>query len=256
MYGNSLSGRRINHVFSWVRCQHAVSTLSVWHKALAKVPPDRILPKGDGRFQKIEAFVGDKLLGAAFAKWIRSQKKKPTDFTTNDTNNNVDDVEYLYDRGEATILASVVLSNKFMADRLFQILPDPAYKDWANSGPAWSTSVLGSLVEASVTAVENVEAVDNLTEWLIAQAKEEGLKQTFDVKGSLLQMGGSVMVERVGGRDSEPIYLAKASLDGTSAKALRGSKRLAERTAAMTCLAQKRKKRRMKKKRKKTTRSR
>jgi hypothetical protein len=58
---------------------------------------------------------------------------------------------------------NVVLANKFMADRLFQILPDPGYKDWAHNH-APNTLMLGALVEAAVAAVNDVEAVDDLME--------------------------------------------------------------------------------------------
>jgi hypothetical protein len=75
IYRHSLSGLRINHGFSRVHFHRVMSTLSVWHKAAAKVPPKRILPTGHVRRQKLRAFLGDKLLGAAFARWIHRRMK-------------------------------------------------------------------------------------------------------------------------------------------------------------------------------------
>ena len=205
-------------------------TLSVWHSAVAKVPPNRLLPRTDRRNQKMEAYLGDKLLGVAFAKWILRQKKDSP------ANSDCHDVqEFLHDQGSATRLGGLILSNKFMADRFSIILPDPIFKDWASNSGRNSSSVLGSIVEAAVAVVDDSEAVDDLIEWLISQGREV---EMINAKGKLLEMGGTITVKRRGGSDCAPVFVAKAKLAGASAAALGASKRVAEQSAASKCLVQ------------------
>lgn len=137
--------------------------LERWHNAVAKIPPHKILKNQD---RKVDAFVGDKLLGAAFGRWIYRQN------TCMDAN------RCRYNEGEATILAGTVLSNKFMADRyLLLLLPrHPEYQDWSTviqtsqKRTKAREHALATVVEAAALHVHDARAVDDLLEWLINEA--------------------------------------------------------------------------------------
>jgi hypothetical protein len=104
------------------------------------VPPAKVL----GPNQRICAFLGDKYLGAGFAKWIWQAGG--------------------YDQGTATQLASIVLSNKFMAERYMEILP---YEEYRRSGVGRNEHSRATTIEAAVAAVDNDMATKNLVEYLI-----------------------------------------------------------------------------------------
>ncbi|CAB9496495.1 expressed unknown protein [Seminavis robusta] len=214
--------------------ERTVSTLGVWHNAVEKIPPEAIIPGKDNKCNndpKLAAFVGDKILGASFARWIQ---KKQRNVSSSSVQDNAD--TDVYDQGSASILASVVLSNEFMADRLSQILPNPVHTEWARQANLGQHK-LGTLVEAAVAAVDDHAAVENLVEWLIEQGQEAD-KNLFNPKGTLLRMGGSIEVDRHGGTDHNPRFLATAVFQNFHVEATGRTKKIAEQSAASQCLVQ------------------
>ena len=99
------------------------------------------------------------------------------------------------------------------------------------------------MVEAVVAAVHEEgghEAIADLAAWLVDQAGAAAAaesSQSVAAKTKLLELGGTVSVERVGGPDHEPIFQAVAELAGqrVMAKAA-GTKSSIERRVAAQLL--------------------
>ena len=199
--------------------------LDVWLAASARVPLETVLPAagGLGQEQRMAAYLGDKILLASFGRWVyRRRMQEPM----------------VRNPKVATDLVSVVLSNKFLGERLKDILPDPSFQRWIEERNA-NAHTMGTIVEAMVNKVDELEpdvAVDNLVEWLVSQAKETGVGTLVSAKQTLREFGGNVDCERVGGEDHAPVFLAKASLNGINKESTGKTKRIAQHEAALLCL--------------------
>jgi len=236
------------------------ASLGLWHKVLQQIKSEAILPSDitSREDHSLAAFVGDKLLGASLAKWVKEQNKLQKEKKRQEQQEQPPPGEDLAsaaepkkresfpycNEGSATKLASVVLSNKFMAERISQILPDPSFREWEKQFE-YNNHSLATVVEAAVAAVYDldVDAVDDLVEWLIQEGERcekriLGECMLFNAKGRLLELGGSLSVEREGGVDHDPIFLANAALKNKifSATAVGNNKRDAEENAASQCV--------------------
>ena len=169
----------------------------------------------------VAAFYGDKLLGAAVAL---AQRRS------------VEDAEH--NVGNLTRLQSVATSNEFLKSNIATILPQHAQL----SESASSAHSIGTMVEAAVDAVHtegDVDAIEDLARWLVQTAREmDGLHGAFDnAKGRLLEMGGTVTSERVGGPDHKPVFEAVAQLGMERVSAIeQGSKRFVEQQVSRRLL--------------------
>jgi dsRNA-specific ribonuclease len=115
-----------------------------WQHAVKQIPKEHILP-GYLEHHKLQAFFGDKLLGAAAARAIENayahqMQQQQASNNDNDVNGSMssDDVpavctqswsaltkdNYEYSEASATKLISTALSNQFFAARVATILPD------------------------------------------------------------------------------------------------------------------------------------
>jgi len=100
---------------------------------------------------------------------------------------------------------------------------------------------LGTMLEAAVFKVsespEGEEAVLELATWLLARHRQEDEKAfspiaAVNYKGELLELGGKILTDRLGGLDNDPKFKAVATLGGVEATGEGRSKKKAEQQAA------------------------
>eukprot|EP00320_Phaeocystis_rex_P006721 CAMPEP_0119075426 /NCGR_PEP_ID=MMETSP1178-20130426/80145_1 /TAXON_ID=33656 /ORGANISM="unid sp, Strain CCMP2000" /LENGTH=238 /DNA_ID=CAMNT_0007057647 /DNA_START=21 /DNA_END=737 /DNA_ORIENTATION=+ len=200
------------------------SLVTRWQQAASAVRPEKLLPPGLGgsadvkRDVDVAAFYGDKLLGAAVA--LAQRRVKVGEHTV----------------GSLTRLQNVATSNAFLKSNIATLLPQHAHMSES------SAHDIGTMVEAAVDAVHtegDMHAIDELARWLVQTAREmDGLHSAFDnAKGRLLEMGGTVTSERVGGADHRPIFKAVAQLGVKQVSATeQGSKRCVEQQVSRRLL--------------------
>ena len=187
------------------------------------IPRTKILPLllGGERDQAYAAFKGDKLLGAAAIKALMKNE--------NDANNVLAEnggQQQQHSRGSATRLVSMALSNSFMAANVEMILPE-----YVEDAKGLSDHQVGTMLEAAVAQVHEADeaAVLDLASWLITTAADQ---PDPNVKGSLLNLGGTVEAERIGGSDHAAVFQATATYREHAAVATGESKKKAEQLAA------------------------
>jgi len=168
-----------------------------WQQILKQIPKEAILPNSEEH--KLNAFFGDKLLGAAAATAIQQSHLN--------SNN-------LYSESSASRLVGTALSNRFLAARFSTILPEEEDKLFEKHAQDLSTHGVGTMVEAAVAAVHKQdggdEAIQNLVDWLLEEALS--LNHDMNAKGRLLELGGTIsQTKRIGGTDHKPIFKAVAS---------------------------------------------
>lgn len=175
-----------------------------WLDAVKKIPPEALY-----KDTKLAAFHGDKILGFYTSRHLQST-----------TNPNLRD---------ASLVTSIILSNRFLADRLRQLLPD-----MIDMSDDWSSHSLGTIVEAAISLVHQKDetAVEEVVKWLVDEAPKIGINS----KGKLLEEGGELSVERLGGEDHNPVFQATARLQNHSSTHTANSKIDAEQCAAQKCL--------------------
>lgn len=182
------------------------ASLQKWHHALVQIPnKDIVLPKvattlslstSSSTDQLFRAWQGDKLLGAAAARAV----EKATD---------------IRDPGDATKLISKALSNRFFATYATTLLPGfPLGPD--RDDERYSQRQLGSMLEAAVAEVADSsstsrgpshhEAIAELAEWLVATANQQNESSVINPKGRLLELGGTVESNRIGGSSHQPLF--------------------------------------------------
>jgi len=97
------------------------------------------------------------------------------------------------------------------------------------------------MLEAAVFKVsespEGEEAVLELATWLLARHRQEDEKAfspiaAVNYKGELLELGGKILTDRLGGLDNDPKFKAVATLGGVEATGEGRSKKKAEQQAA------------------------
>jgi len=209
--------------------------VTAWQHMVGDVPLEKILPLGFGGSTdvRVAAFYGDKVLGAALAL---AQQRAPGVQTV----------------GSLTHTQSLAASNGFLHSRLGEILPRhaAAFDRSYLRDPSHGDHGAGTMVEAAVAAVHATDAtgaaVADLAEWLVREAQaapsepKPGTqmdRHAVNAKGQLLELGGKVVSERVGGPDHEPIFRAFATVEGQSTTVeLRTSSRKAEQQAAAQLL--------------------
>ena len=203
--------------------KYAVSCpgLRKWHDAVERVPKGEMLPIGLGgqtAQPNLSAFLGDKILSGAVALAICKAKEQQS-------------------LKQLSELQSVATSNRLLCDELVNILPMHADQS-VRLRASTQTHDVGTMVEAAVAAVHanggGESAIAELAAWLVAKAAEIG---SYNAKGVLLERGGTVVPERVGGPDHLPTWRAVASLDGEHASATAYSAKEAEQSAARELLA-------------------
>lgn len=136
---------------------------------------------------EISGLEGRQILGATVARAI----EKLTD---------------IHDPGRASQRFSYAVSNRFFASHVITLLPDfPHYH---------SQRQLGSMLEAAVAQVSDSDgAISELAEWLIETAIKEQFIAAFNrqsAKGYLLEQGGRVQSQRIGGPQHRPVFEATA----------------------------------------------
>ena len=195
--------------------------LSQWLLAVASVPRQKLIPPGLGAETdeaNVDAFYGDKVLGAAVARALRHVE--PNEI------------------GYMSIVSSEAVSNRNLAQKLEQILPTQS--DGIAKISSRALHDAGTMVEAAVAAVDGMDdgdrAIRNLAEWLVSEAIST--VATGNSKGRLLEMGGKFEVERLDDfPDHAPVHRVVATLNGQSAEAvIKGGKKDAEMAAAAMLL--------------------
>ena len=195
--------------------------LSQWLLAVASVPRQKLIPSGLGAETdkaNVDAFYGDKVLGAAVARALRHVEPNEV--------------------GYMSIVSSEAVSNRNLAQKLEQILPTQS--DGIAKISSRELHDAGTMVEAAVAAVDGMDdgdrAIRNLAEWLVSEAIST--VATGNSKGHLLEMGGKFEVERLDDfPDHAPVHRAVATLNGQSAEAVvKGGKQDAEMAAAAMLL--------------------
>ena len=199
-----------------VRTLPLFASLSRWYHAIGHLAPEIIgLPAlvVPNQEQELAAFYGDKLLGAAVAGALLKHLKASGQES----------------RHMATVLASVALSNSFLARNVHQILPEFLNNNLLQV----SDHRVGTMVEVAVAAVhakdDGAEAVHDLATWLV---REASMNPDPNAKGRLLNLGGTVESIQVSGTDHQPVFHATAELQGRCAFAHGHSKKQAEQLAA------------------------
>ena len=164
------------------------------------VPLAKVLPPALGGADdttNAAAFYGDKMLGAAVAL---AQRR------TMGAEQTLDSLLALHHRA---------VSNEFMLENLPDIMPLHAGLVDQHQLNRFKAHGAGTMVEAAVTAVHDEgehEAITDLADWLVLRASAQEPVVSSNAKGQLLEFGGTVSSERVGGADNEPTWLAVAVL--------------------------------------------
>lgn len=184
-----------------------------WQKAVRSIHQSKILPHDGFRpKQNYAAWCVDKFLAATAAKVLSKTSKQHT-------------------CSSATILTNIALSNSFMKDNIDKILPE-----LYDSMKHLSDHSIGTVVEAAVGELFEVNepAVEDLTRFLIQKAEDTPNQNT---KGLLLNLGGKVYTDRIGGADHSPEFQAIAEFDGITTTGEGKSKKKAEQIAAEQLLS-------------------
>lgn len=196
-----------------------------WLKASQKIPAWKIMPLelGGEREVPLAAWKGDAFLKAALAKALTIQQEEKK--KKQDDNNNSD-----LTVGEATSLAKVAVSNSFLTSNISTLLPE-----YAEEAKGLSEHQAGTMLEAAVASVHatNEDAILDLANWLIQNAPSHPY---LDSKSSLLNLGGNIESERIGGSDHETIYKATATLHDETVEATGIGKKRAELAVATKLL--------------------
>ena len=240
------------HLFASSAPEPATAGLEKWRDAVARVPPNAVLPMGFGGRSEANtaAWYGDKTLGTAISKELR---------------NRIDDS---CTPGSLSVIYSAAASNETMAAHLELLLPG-CLLDCIPPPQSAALQIhdCGTMVEACVDAIaaENPEAVAELARFLVnsvtdtnsspseesdsidemgtpdsspVQDSGEMLLLEKNPKGRLLELGGQVKGTRIGGFAHAPVWQAEATLEEHTAEATGPSKKSAERDAAAAVLAQ------------------
>jgi hypothetical protein len=169
--------------------------------AAAVILPDSPKPQ----HHQVNAFLGDKLLGAAAARVLLcSDLSMALLGTTEDDNDDDTDPnqslggnQQLFEKGDATILFGLALSNRFLRKHASAIIPD----HWPRMHDP-SDRLAGSAVEATVglihqtTSVPDANgAIEDLANFLLNAAKME--IPLFNAKGQLLAMGAEFTTQEI-----------------------------------------------------------
>ena len=191
-------------------------SLSQWHKAVAPVVREEILPFGLGGTTNkaaIAAFYGDKILGIAVA--LEQQRVHPE-----------------ADVGYASKVFSEATSNRLFVENLGTILPDhSAGLEGIGSAQAHDAGTMIEAAVAKVHAEADHAAIDDLAKWLLSKALTTAASSNS--KGALLEQGGSVESEQLPGfPDHSPRFRAVAQLGDVRAEAEAPNKKESERLAA------------------------
>ena len=124
-----------------------------WQRGIKdNINPSQILPAElGGSDQNIHrAWLGDKILGAHVAKYTSNLFKDSLD------------------RGVASSIASVALSNRFLRENISTILP--GYYETHE----WTDKTAGTVVEAAVSLMSDKET-DDLAQYLVKKAINENI---------------------------------------------------------------------------------
>ena len=188
---------------------------NLWNVAIYRVANKQILPPelGGPKNQTYNAWRGDKFLSAAAAKVLHYSGRQHT-------------------KGTATKLTATALSNSFMAKHKDVLLP----KLSSNVG-SLSEHGIGTILEAAVAEIyeANEQAVNDLARWLLQMAETT---PDPNLKGQLLQYGGSVHVKSREGSAHSPVYTAIAELNGILGEGTGCTKKKAEQMASERVLEQ------------------
>ena len=205
-----------------LRCR----SVSTWQRSANSLPLYLATCERSAADLKRAAFFGDKLLGWAVA--LAQQRRDTSAKATME---------------ELAVLHSKARCSKFLHSKRADILPMHAH--WESQRHIPNHLQSGTMVEAVVAAVHEEgghEAIADLAAWLVDQAgaaaaAESESSPSVAAKTKLLELGGTVSVERVGGPDHEPIFQAVAELAGqrVMAKAA-GTKSSIERRVAAQLL--------------------
>ena len=217
---------------------HPEAELQRWREAVASVPLEKVIPLGLGGFADANtaAWFGDKALSFAVMKELRGTSESGG-------------IQYL------TNIHSAATNNENLAALIDEILPQRLLE---RIPPSSSMQIhdRGTMVEACVDAVakEDPAAVDELARFLVlAGMASEGSSSSSsssgdhpadsllavaegNPKGKLLELGGELTCQVVGGLQHAPVFLAEARLQLPggllSAQAEGTSKKGAEKAAA------------------------
>mmetsp|Transcript_23081 Transcript_23081/g.64094 ORF Transcript_23081/g.64094 Transcript_23081/m.64094 type:complete len:461 (-) Transcript_23081:501-1883(-) len=234
--------------FSCATAPEAGSGLARWRQAAAKVPPVQVLPLGffGTAAANTAAWYGDRILSAAIARELRGLARSCSP-------------------GQLTAIYSAAASNENMAVHIDLLLP-PCLLDTIPplQSAAMQVHDYGTMLEACIQAVadEDPEAVAELARFLVSSVMRTGVDTSADSvdeelkgaefgtedgppwmldgnpKGRLLELGGELTCERVGGLEHAPVFLAEARIEEHSAQARGGSKKAAEKEAAAAVLSE------------------
>ena len=205
-----------------LRCR----SVSTWQRSANSLPLYLATCERSAADLKRAAFFGDKLLGWAVA--LAQQRRDTSAKATME---------------ELAVLHSKARCSKFLHSKRADILPMHAHWESQSQGHPPSHHQAGTMVEAVVASVHDEgghEAIADLAAWLVDQAGAAAAAESSPsvaAKTKLLELGGTVSVERVGGPDHEPIFQAVAELAGqrVMAKAA-GTKSSIERRVAAQLL--------------------
>ena len=177
--------------------------VSAWQAAINEIPVTKILPLGED--SDVAAFLGHKLLSGAVAA------AQQVDQSSEQTLERVKRHHRL------------ATANDLMLSQLPALIPALAETD------GWDAPTAAVMVDAGVAAVHeggSGEAVADLARWLLAHAaaldERGGAKSaassvpavvdSADAVSRLVELGGSVSTEQVGGSDAEPIFRSIATI--------------------------------------------
>ena len=192
------------------RCAHSLPS---WHAEVCKVAASSVLPLGLGgeRDVRVAAWRGDKILAMAIATELEE-----VTCLQNDRSDTV---------GSLTARFAAAVSNRNMAENLDILLPPHLLEVVPQKEQrARQDHDCGTLIEACVAEVQSAGgeyAIAELARFLVAAAGvgtgsgDANCLRESNPKGALLEMGGNVSSELVGGICSHaPAYnsfLARAS---------------------------------------------
>mmetsp|Transcript_51463 Transcript_51463/g.60147 ORF Transcript_51463/g.60147 Transcript_51463/m.60147 type:complete len:214 (-) Transcript_51463:3-644(-) len=137
-----------------------------WQKAVQQIPPAKFLPlqHGGDSDQGFAAWRGDKLLGAAAVGALQSLNlgRRIYNQSHNDTSQQQgqQDQKHNYrDRGSATKLMQIALSNRFLAAHVDALLPH----EYISIARSLSDHGVGTMIEAAVAGVHEQEKQSQLS---------------------------------------------------------------------------------------------
>lgn len=230
-YSVCTSGPESSSLGRWPAVYHQIASCATSNSILQNFP-------GLQQQHQMNAFLGDKLLGAAAAKVLSDEFPSPHDkakfeqmWASSGENH------WPMEKGSATRLVCLALSNQFLRRHASIIIPDHF-----NHIQEHTDHTVASAVEAAVGLVhqrldfsDSDGAIKDLARYLMESAKEE--TSPFNAKGALLEIGATFDTSKhTNWLPERPLFQAQVVWEDQCVVATGRSKREAEQVAAQKVL--------------------